>query len=105
MIITFTSSKVKFINPRVEVNMMVGDKPKTFREVMKLIYKDSNYEIYQVDENVYLIHVNTPHAVVVYNFTKNIIYYSFSVSGWGVSQLAEKLDWSKIREIIQSIRS
>jgi len=82
--------------------MMSESKPKTFRETMKLLHKNNNLEIYQVDEDVYLIQVNSPHAVIIYNYTKNIIYYSFSVSGWGVSQLVEKLDWSKIREIIQS---
>jgi len=102
MVITFTSSIVKLINPRVEVNMMNESKPKTFREVMKLIFENDDFEIYKIDDDVYLIVPKKFTAYIVYNFTKNIIYYSFSPAGWGVNDLIEKLNWTEIRKIIQS---
>jgi len=85
--------------------MMAGEKPVTFDKVRKIVYSDNKIEIYRIDNDVYQIILQQPYVVIIYNLTRNIIYYTFSMSGYGVDQLVELLDWSKIREIIQSTRS
>jgi len=81
---------------------MGEEKPKTFRETKKLVYKNSMYEIYRIDDDVYQIILQQPYIVVIYNFTKNVIYYAFSPSGYGVDQIVSLLNWENIRKIIQS---
>jgi len=81
---------------------MDGEKPKTFNEIRKIVYSDDKYEIYQIDDDVYQIILQQPYVVIIYNFKKNVIYYTFSVSGYSVSQVREMIDWNYIRKIIQS---